>query len=193
MRICIYGASSTLIDDSYIIHGEELGNTMSMHGHSLVFGGGANGLMGAVARGMHSVGNGEIIGIAPSFFNVDGVLFEHCTEFIYPATMRERKKLMDEMSDAFVVTPGGIGTFDEFFEILTLKQLGRHNKPIAILNTNGYYDHLKKFLQNSIDEKFMSEECNNLIFISDDCVRIVEYIENYNPKDKPITSFKPIK
>lgn len=193
MRICVYGASSTLIDNSYIEHGEELGRVMAEHGHGLVFGGGTNGLMGAVARGIHSVGNCEIIGIAPSFFNVDGILYENCTEFIYPETMRERKKMMDEMSDAFIVTPGGIGTFDEFFEILTLKQLGRHNKPIAILNTNGYYDHLKAFLQNSIDEKFMSEECNKLIFISDDCEKLIGYIEHYNPEDTPVNKFKAIK
>lgn len=193
MRICVYGASSTLIDNSYIIHGEELGCVMAKYGHGLVFGGGANGLMGAVARGIHSVGNCEIIGIAPSFFNVDGILFEYCTQFIYPETMRERKKLMDDMSDAFIVTPGGIGTFDEFFEILTLKQLGRHNKPIAILNTNGYYDHLKSFLQNCINEQFMSEECNKLFFISDDCEKLIEYIEKYNPEDTPVNRFKSIK
>ena len=193
MRICVYGASSTLIDNSYINHGEKLGQVMAKHGHGLVFGGGANGLMGAVARGMYSISNSEIIGIAPSFFNVDGILFEHCTEFIYPETMRERKKMMDDMSDAFIVTPGGIGTFDEFFEILTLKQLGRHNKPIAILNTNGYYDHLKAFLQNSINENFLSEECNKLIFISDDCEELIAYIENYKPEDTPINRFKAIR
>ncbi len=193
MKICVYGASSTTIAQSYIVDGEKLGAVMAKRGHSLVFGGGTNGLMGAVARGVHSVGNVEIIGIAPSFFNVDGVLFEHCTEFIYPETMRERKKLMDEASDAFIVTPGGIGTFDEFFEILTLKQLGRHNKPIAILNTNGYYDHLKKFLQNGIDENFLAEECNKLFFISADADELIDYIENYKPEDTPISRFKAIK
>ncbi len=193
MKLCVYGASSTTIDNSFIKDGEKLGRVMGQRGHSLVFGGGANGLMGAVARGVHSVNKTEIIGIAPSFFNVDGVLFENCTEFIYPETMRERKKLMDDLSDAFIVTPGGIGTFDEFFEILTLKQLGRHNKPIAILNTNGYYNHLTSFLQNGIDEKFLSEECNKLFFISDDAESICDYIENYNPEDTPVTKFKAIK
>lgn len=193
MKICVYGASSTTIDPSYIYDGEKLGKVMAERGHSLVFGGGANGLMGAVARGVHYVGKTEIIGIAPSFFNVDGILYEHCTEFIYPDTMRERKKVMDEMSDAFIVTPGGIGTFDEFFEILTLKQLRRHNKPIAILNTNGYYDHLRSFLQNGIDENFLAEECNKLFFMSDDAEEICNYIESYNPNDTPISQFKAIK
>lgn len=193
MKICVYGASSTTIDKSYIIDGEKLGKVMAERNHSLVFGGGSNGLMGAVARGVHSVGKTDIIGIAPAFFNVDGVLFEHCTEFIYPDTMRERKKMMDEYSDAFIVTPGGIGTFDEFFEILTLKQLGRHNKPIAMLNTNGYYDHLKSFLKNGIDENFLSDKCNKLFYISDDCNAICDYIENYKPDETPVTQFKSIK
>ena len=193
MNICIYGASSTLINNSYIIAGEELGKIMATNKHNLVFGGGANGLMGAVARGMDSVGGCEIIGIAPSFMNVDGILYENCTRFIYSETMRERKQLMDEYSDAFVVTPGGIGTFDEFFEILTLKQLGRHNKPIAILNTNGYYNHLKAFLQNSIDEKFMNPGCNDLIYFSEKADDIIKYIEKYKPLKNNLSEFKPIK
>lgn len=193
MNICVYGASSTLIDNAYITAGEMLGEVMAQKRHNLVFGGGANGLMGAVARGMTRIGGAQIIGIAPSFMNVDGILYEHCTEFIYPETMRERKKLMDEKSDAFIVTPGGIGTFDEFFEILTLKQLGRHKKPIALLNTKGYYNHLKSFLQNGIDEKFMNEECNNLIFFSENPDEIISYIENYKPDESFITTFKAIK
>ncbi len=193
MKICIYGASSTTIDKSYIEDGERLGSVMAKRGHSLVFGGGTHGLMGAVARGVYSVGNAQIIGVAPSFFNVDGILYEHCTDFIYPETMRERKKIMDDISDAFIVTPGGIGTFDEFFEILTLKQLGRHNKPIAILNTNGYYDHLKEFLQNGMRENFLTEECYKLFFISDSIEELLSYIENYTEESTEVSRFKEIK
>ena len=193
MNICVYGASSTLIDSSYISAGEKLGEIMAEHKHNLIFGGGANGLMGAVARGMNSVGGCEIIGIAPSFMNVDGILYENCTRFIYSETMRERKQIMEELSDAFIVAPGGIGTFDEFFEILTLKQLDRHNKPIALLNTNGYYNHLKEFLQNSIEEKFMSKECNKLIYFAETPADIINYIENYKPEINSISEFKPIK
>lgn len=193
MNICVYGASSTTIDKSYIEDGEKLGRAMGNHGFGLVFGGGASGLMGAVARGVNEVGKTDITGIAPSFFNVDGILYEHCTDFIYPENMRDRKRIMEEMSKAFIVTPGGIGTFDEFFEILTLKQLGRHQKPIAILNTNGYYDHLKAFLGNSIKENFLMKECEKLFFISDDCEAILEYIENYIPEDISATEFKNIK
>lgn len=156
MNICVYGASSSTIDEKYIKAGEVLGEQMAAAGHTLVFGGGASGLMGAVARGMKKRG-GKIVGVAPSFFNVDGILFPDCDEFIYTETMRERKEKMEELSDAFLMTAGGIGTFEEFFEILTLRQLGRHKKPIAILNTEGYFNPLIDLMENAIEQGFMTE------------------------------------
>lgn len=178
MKICVYGAASNEIDSSFLSAGEELGREMGRRGHSLVFGGGANGLMGAAARGVHET-KGYIVSVAPQFFNVDGVLFEHCDEYIYTDTMRERKMLMEEKSDAFIVTVGGIGTFEEFFEILTLRSLDRHNKPIAILNTNGYYDNLLKFLKDGVDKKFLKSANLSLFFVSDKPKDILDYIENY--------------
>lgn len=192
MKICIYGASSNAIDKSFINAGERLGAALADHGHSVIFGGGAAGLMGAVARGAYSKG-GEIIGVSPSFFNVDGALFTHCTDMIYTDTMRERKKLLEEMSDAFIITPGGIGTFDEFFEIYTLRQLGVHKKPIAIFNTDGYYDPLVNMLNNAIEKSFMPGTNMNLLFISDDENKIIEYIAKYDPKDYEAAQFKFIK
>ena len=182
MKICVYGAASYEIDESFIIHGEMLGKAMGKRGHSLVFGGGASGLMGAVARGIKDE-NGYIVGISPNFFNVDGILYDKCDELIFTDTMRERKQLMEEMSDAFIVTPGGIGTFEEFFEILTLRSLDRHKKPIAILNSNGYYDHLVDFLQNGVEKKFLKEENLDLFFVSNDVERILDYIENFKQTD----------
>ena len=182
MKICVYGAASYEIDESFIIHGEMLGKAMGKRGHSLVFGGGASGLMGAVARGIKDE-NGYIVGISPNFFNVDGILYDKCDELIFTDTMRERKQLMEEMSDAFIVTPGGIGTFEEFFEILTLRSLDRHKKPIAILNSNGYYDHLVEFLQNGVEKKFLKEENLDLFFVSNDVERILDYIENFKQTD----------
>lgn len=192
MKICIYGASSNAIDKSFLDAGESLGKAIAQHNHSVVFGGGAAGLMGAVARGAHSA-NGEIIGICPSFFNVDGALFTDCTEMIYTETMRERKKLLEEMSDAFIITPGGIGTFDEFFEIYTLRQLGCHKKPIVIYNTNGYYNSLIDMLNNAIQKSFMPQTNMDLLFISDNPNEIIKYIENYNPTDYETAEFKFIK
>ena len=192
MKICIYGASSNAIDKSFLDAGEQLGKAIAQNNHTVVFGGGAAGLMGAVARGSHSE-NGKIIGICPSFFNVDGALFTDCTEMIYTETMRERKQLLDEMSDAFVITPGGIGTFDEFFEIYTLRQLAVHQKPIVIFNTNGYYNPLIDMLNNAIDKAFMPATNMDLLFISDDPQKIINHIQNYNPADYNAAEFKFIK
>ena len=192
MKLCIYGASSNAIDKSFLDAGELLGEAIAESNHSVVFGGGAAGLMGAVARGAKAK-NGEIIGISPSFFNVDGILFEDCTEMIYTKTMRERKQLLEEMSDAFIITPGGIGTFDEFFEIYTLRQLGCHQKPIAIYNTNGYYNPLIDMLNNAIDKSFMPNTNMDLIFISDSPHEIINHIENYNPANYETAEFKFIK
>ena len=191
MKICVYGAASNEIDRSFLSSGEMLGREMGKRNHTLVFGGGASGLMGAAARGIKEE-NGYIIGIAPSFFNVDGILYENCDEFHYTDTMRERKKMMEEESDAFIVTPGGIGTFEEFLEILTLKSLDRHNKPIAILNTNGYYDNLLKFLEDGVKLNFLKQGNLDLYFVSDNVCEILGYIENYSDNSSHIdkTRFK---
>ncbi len=179
MNICVYGAASNEIDKSYIEAGEALGREMGKRKHTLIFGGGTNGLMGAAARGVYE-NDGNIVGIAPSFFNVDGALFPHCEKLIYTDTMRERKQLMEEKSDAFVVTPGGIGTFEEFFEILTLRSLDRHKKPIAILNTNGYYDALLQFLREGVKQNFLKEGNLELFFVSDTVTEILDYCENFS-------------
>ena len=192
MRLCLYGASSENIDETYKNKTEEFGRKLAQKGHGMVFGGGATGLMGAAARGVYSQ-NGEIIGIAPSFFNVDGVLFKECTELIYTETMRERKSLMEELSDGFVVLPGGIGTYEEFFEILTLKQLGRHLKPIALFNINGYFNKVLDVFENTIKEGFMPDACKILFSVFDDADELIEYMENYEVPDYDIKKYKDIK
>lgn len=179
MTICVYGASSDLIDKSYIELTEELGRKMVERGHGLVYGAGAQGLMGAVARGVYEK-NGTIVGVAPSFFNIDGVLFENCTEMISTETMRQRKQIMEDRADCFIMTPGGIGTFEEFFEILTLKQLARHKKAIAVFNINGYYDSMENMMQNAIDGKFMKAECSKLYKLFTDIDEMLDYLEGYD-------------
>lgn len=186
MKICVFGASSSTIDKTYIEQTEELGRKMAMRGHGLVYGAGASGLMGAVARGVYEK-NGEIIGIVPDFFEnedmgVDGQIFKNCTELIKTDTMRERKRLMEEKADAFVITPGGIGTFEEFFEVFTLKQLERHNKAIAILNENGYYDAMINMLDVAVKEKFLREGCHKLYKVFDNDDEMLDYLENYKPE-----------
>ncbi len=157
MNICLYGGAGTTLDAVYVEATEKLGRCLAKRGHGLVFGGGANGMMGAAARGAFAE-NGTIIGVVPSFFNVDGVLFNPCTEMIYTETMRERKRIMEQRSDAFVMTPGGIGTLDEFFEIITLRSLKQHPKPIAVYNVNGYFDGLLDFLEQAKRERFIGSD-----------------------------------
>lgn len=176
MMICIYGASSQALHPDYFSAAEALGREMAARGHGLVFGGGARGLMGACARGAHS-GGGEIVGVAPRFFDVDGILYPHCTRFVYTDTMRQRKEILENESDAFAVLPGGVGTFDEFFEILTLKQLGRHGKPIALLNTRGYFDPLLALLDRAIADGFLKAACRELYGVFSDPAALLTYLE----------------
>lgn len=178
MNICVYGASSAKVEQSYIDAVEDLGFQLAKRGHGLVFGGGAQGLMGAAARGV-SRGGGQIVGVAPSFFNVDGVLYQECTEFIYTKTMRERKQIMEDRADAFVMVPGSIGTFEEFFEILTLKQLGRHQKAIACFNVNGFFDTMITLLEELIEKQFMAPACRELYRFFDRPEELLDYLERY--------------
>ena len=186
MRICVYGAASPTIDPEYIRQTEILGEEMAKRGHSLVFGGGATGLMGAAARGVKK-GGGSILGVIPKFFENETIeaIYDKCDELLTPDTMRERKQLMEDNSDAFIITPGGIGTYEEFFEILTLKQLCRHNKPIAIFNIMGYYDGLNEVMNQAMQKNFIRENCSTLFRITDNLDELLEYIET--PVDDTLT------
>ena len=179
MNICVFCASSETIDKSYILSGERFGEMLAENGHTLIFGAGRYGVMGAVARGLRSKG-GKAVGVIPTFFNDSEVAFTDC-ELIHTETMRERKHIMEDKSDAFVIMPGGIGTFEEFFEILTLKQLSRHTKPIVIYNVNGYYDSLLNLIETAISENFMADKFRNLYFVTDSADKVFEYINDYKP------------
>lgn len=182
MKICVFGAASAHIDDLYIKKVEELGEEMARRGHSLVFGAGATGLMGAAARGVKRSG-GKILGVIPEFFRDEGVevIYGECDELIYTQTMSERKKRMEDEADAFIIVPGGIGTFEEFFEVLTLKQLGRHSKAIVIYNIENYYDDLEKFMGTVADRKFITFKCYEMYSYFTDAASILDYIESYRP------------
>ena len=191
MRICVYGAASSTIDKKYIELVEKMGQEMANRGHSLVFGGGGNGLMGAAARGVKS-GGGYILGVIPKFFDEENVeaICDFCDELIQPDTMRQRKQLMEDNSDAFIIVPGGIGTFEEFFEILTLKQLCRHNKPIALYNLMGYYNDINYAIEQSMKKNFIRDNCKELYYMTDDLDDLLHYIET--PVDK-IRTVKELK
>lgn len=191
MRICVYGAASPTIDPEYIKLVEQMGVEMAKRGHSLVFGGGGNGLMGAAARGVHSAG-GYILGVIPKFFDEENVeaICDFCNQLIQPDTMRQRKQIMEDNADAFIVVPGGIGTFEEFFEILTLKQLCRHNKPIAIYNLKGYYDEINYAVEQAMKKNFIRDNCRELYFTTDKLSELFAYIENPTPQIRTVKELK---
>lgn len=164
------------IADIYKKQTEEMGELLAKRGHGMVYGGGARGLMGAAARGVKKQ-NGFVLGIAPSFFHVDGELFEFCDEFIYTDTMRERKQLLEDRSDAFVILPGGIGTFDEFFETLVLKSLGKLPKPIALFNIDHYYDPLQQMLEHAAAAGFVAKDRLLMYRIFDQAEELLQYLE----------------
>lgn len=176
MVVCVFGASSTRLDEKYILQVEKLGAELAKRGHSLVFGGGKNGLMGAAARGFKSE-NGSVVGVTPYFFKPKGVIYEQCDELIITDTMRERKAIMEDRADAFIVAPGGIGTYEEFFEVLTLKQLARHAKPIVLFNTEGFFDKIVDLIDTDIKNDFIREQTQSLFSVSADIEEVIRLIE----------------
>ena len=180
MNICVFGSSSENIDREFLDTAESLGRELAKKGNGVVFGAGKYGVMGATARGVIAE-NGTLIGVSPKFFIEMDVLEENCTELIYTETMRERKGIMEDKSDAFIICAGGMGTFEEFFEVLTLKQLRRHSKPIIIYNVKGYYDPMIAMLDNAVKNGFMTDDCNRLYTVAKTEQEVFEQLDNYVP------------
>ncbi|MDQ2086928.1 TIGR00730 family Rossman fold protein [Herbivorax sp. ANBcel31] len=174
--ICVYSSSSCLIDKAYFDVAYKLGCQIAKRGDTFLFGAGMIGLMGETARAVHE-NNGKVVGIIPKALNISGIVYERCDELIETFDMRERKAIMDERSDAFIALPGGFGTLEELLEIITLKQLGYHNKPIVILNVNNYYDYILKQFDKIIDESFAKSECKELYFVTENVSEAIEYID----------------
>ncbi len=188
MRICVYGAASPTIDPKYMTEVKKMGKALAQRGHSLVFGGGGNGLMGAAAEGFRD-GGADIIGVIPSFFRNESIeaICDFCNTLYEPDTMRERKQIMEDHADAFVIVPGGIGTYEEFFEILTSKQLCRHNKPIVIYNLFGFYNELQEAMTSAISKNFIRENCLELYCLTNDLQVLIDYVE------KPVEIVRTVK
>ena len=181
MKICIFGAASDKIDGRYTENCYGLAKALAERGHDLVFGAGGEGVMGAAARGFNENG-GRTHGVIPKFFEENGyeAVYAHLDELTRTATMAERKSIMEEQADAFIIMPGGIGTLEEFFEVLTLKQLGRHRKAIAVYNDCGYYSGLIEYIDFMIAQKFVNAECESLFKVFKTQKEVVDYIENYS-------------
>lgn len=157
MNICLYGSGSRKINEIYTNAAYELGCEMAKRNHTLVFGGGDTGMMGACARGVHD-NDGKSIGIAPEWIGNFEPLCEKCSEFIYVDTMDERKTEFVKNSDAFIISPGGIGTLDEFFEIITLRKLKQHDKEIVVFNIDGFFDKMFEMIDEMAEKGFLYKQ-----------------------------------
>lgn len=173
--ICVFASGSKTLDELYIREAQTLGRFIAQSGFGLVFGGGTDGLMGAVAHGAAEQG-GRIIGVVPEMMNVKGIIFESCSELHVTSGMRERKALMELKADAFIALPGGFGTLEELLEIITLRQLGCHRKPIAAVNTNGFYSHLAAQFDETVTQGFAKEDARSVYRICDSAKQALDYI-----------------
>ena len=178
--ICVFCASSESIDEVYRETALDLGRRVGTLGIDLVYGGAAIGLMGCVARGVHE-NNGRVVGVLPEFFKKKDIEYSEADELIITKNMRERKGVMDDRSDAFIVLPGGIGTLEEAMEILSMKQLKLTAKPLVFINTNQFFASLISHLQEMVDLKFAKAETMELFAIRPEAESALDYILNYTP------------
>jgi uncharacterized protein (TIGR00730 family) len=181
-NVCIYASSSNDIEKIYFEKTYALSAMIAQKGWGLIFGGGMTGLMGEMARGMTDNG-GHITGVIPERLNRKNIVYEHCDELIVTQTMRERKSIMEERADAFIALPGGFGTMEELLEIITLKQLKYHKKPIVIMNMNNYYEGIRSIFQKMMNENFANKDNSHLYYFAEEPEDAVQYIENYVYKE----------
>lgn len=180
--ICVYGAVNDKIDDSFKQAGIELGKMIAKRNYGLVYSGMKSGISGAVAKGVATKQGTVILGVMPEFFRETkrNEIFEECTEEIFTKDVSERKEVMKKKSDAIIVAPGGVGTFDELFDAVCTKRWGLMNKPIVIYNINNYYKNLINMLDYAIETNFGKENYRETYKIFDNLDDMFDYIEKYN-------------
>lgn len=171
--ICVYCGSKSGHQPEFAQIALQVGGWIGTHGGQLVYGGGRNGLMGLVAEATLAAG-GTVVGIIPQALVEKEWAHHGCTELHVVDTMHERKRLMAEKADAFLALPGGIGTFEELFEVWTWRQLGYHDKPVGILNSLGYYDGLMGFIGQVVQAGFMAEWQTQLVRVGSDAFVLLE-------------------
>ncbi|MDR1764213.1 MAG: TIGR00730 family Rossman fold protein [Dysgonamonadaceae bacterium] len=174
--ITVYAASSCKIDETYIDAARELGRLLAKRSITCVYGGGPNGLMGAVADAALDSG-GQVCGVIPQFMIDRGWINRRLTETVVTEGMHERKRIMAERSDALIALPGGIGTLEELFEAMAWRQLGLITKPLVVINTGGFYDSLFDLLQKISDENFMRHENSELFSVAKTPEEALEIID----------------
>lgn len=161
-RVCVFAGSNVGKNGEFTQAAKTLGRLLAEQGLTLVYGGGSTGLMGVIADSVLENG-GEVIGVIPEFLATRELLHTRLTETIITADMHSRKARMATLSDAFIAMPGGLGTFEEFFEALTWAQLGVHRKPIGLLNVGGFYDPVLELIDHSISSGFVRQEHRDLL------------------------------
>lgn len=176
--LCVYCGSRPGTDPAYLAAGTALGELLVRRNIGLVYGGASVGVMGAVADAVLARG-GRVIGIIPKALAVKEVAHDRLTEQHVVGSMHERKALMAERSDGFVALPGGWGTFEEIFEVLTWGQLGFHEKPCGLLNVNGYYDHLHAFLEHAVESGFVPKACREMLLVEEAPDRLLDRYATY--------------
>ena len=177
-RISVFCGSSFGTEKIYEQEAYNLGKTLAEQNIELVYGGANVGLMGAVANGVLD-NNGKAIGVLPTFLQKVEIGHENLTELILVETMHQRKTKMDELSDGIITLPGGFGPLEEFFEMLTWAQLGLHKKPVAILNTNGFYDELLSLIQKMVDNGFLKQANQEMLILSNNIDDLIDKMKKY--------------
>lgn len=177
-KVCVYCGSSPGAQPEYARAARELGRVLAGEGLGVIYGGSNVGLMGQLADGALE-GGGEVIGVIPRMFVNKGIDHWGLTEVRVVDSLHERKAIMAELGDAFIALPGGMGTLEEFFEVLTWAQLGLHHKPCGLLNTCGYYDKLTDFLNHTVAERFIRGEHRSMILVADTPTALLQELQEY--------------
>lgn len=178
--IAVYCGSSNGSDPIFAEQAYKIGQSIAMRDYGIIYGGARVGLMGAVAQGVLSQG-GEVIGVIPEFLQKKELALNGITQNYVVSTMHERKAKMSELSDAIIALPGGYGTMEELFEMLTWAQLALHKKPIGLLNTRGFYDPLIALSESMIDKQFVKEEYRSLMIVEENIEKLIDGLEAYVP------------
>ncbi len=179
-RVCVFCGSSPGVKQEYAVGARELGLVLAKKNIDLVYGGGHVGLMGIVADAAMSAG-AKAIGIIPRCLADKEVAHQGLTELKIVQTMHERKAQMSELSDGFIAMPGGFGTLEELFEVITWAQLGIHKKPFGLFNVAGYYDKLIEFMDYQVEQGFVPQRHREMIIVSDEAEQLVEMLESFHP------------
>lgn len=187
--IAVFCASARGVNNLYFDAARIAGGTLASDGIRVVFGGSKLGLMGAVADGALENG-GEVIGVLPSFMRKKELEHKGLTELIFVESMHERKLKMNDLSDGVIALPGGFGTFEELFEMLTWAQLGLHTKPIGILNVSSYYDKLLEMFDHMAQTGLLRESCRDMVLVAEEMSELLTKMRNYDAPPSALSLLK---